>query len=86
MLALEVLDLSHNRISSCTEQPGSLSDLGVLSLLKNKITVLPAYIAQFHSLRISKTDQDPFEYPPMSVVDPKGNLKDQKFMESWSNP
>ena len=28
-------------------------------------------------------DQNPFEYPPMSVMDPNGDLKDQKFMESW---
>ena len=55
----------------------------VFSLSKNKITVLPAYIAQFQSLRILKVDQNPFEYPPMSVMDPKGNLADQKLMESW---
>lgn len=28
-------------------------------------------------------DQNPFEYPPMSVMDPKGDLRDQKIMESW---
>ena len=55
----------------------------VFSLSKNKITLLPAYIAQFQNLRIFKVDQNPFEYPPMSVMDPKGDLKDQKFMESW---
>ncbi|KAF9644472.1 hypothetical protein BDM02DRAFT_3102873 [Thelephora ganbajun] len=83
MPALEVLDLSRNRIRSFPEQPGSLSNLRVFSLSKNKITVLPAYITQFQSLRIFKVDQNPFEYPPMSVMDPKGDLKDQKFMESW---
>ena len=28
-------------------------------------------------------EQNPFEYPPMSVMDPKGDLTDQKLMESW---
>lgn len=28
-------------------------------------------------------DQNPFEYPPMSVMDPKDDLRDQKLMESW---
>ena len=28
-------------------------------------------------------DQNPFEYPPMSVMDPKADLRDQKLMESW---
>lgn len=99
MPALEVLDLSRNRIRSLPEQPGSLSNLRVrwrhrgpyrvlihpqvFSLSRNKIAVLPAYITQFQSLRILKVDQNPFEYPPMSVMDPKGDLKDQKFMESW---
>lgn len=55
----------------------------VFSLSKNKIVVLPAYIAQFQNLRIFKVDQNPFEYPPMSVMDPNGDLKDQTFMESW---
>ena len=55
----------------------------VFSLSKNKITVLPACIAQFQNLRIFKVDQNPFEYPPMSVMDPKGDLRDQRFMESW---
>ena len=50
---------------------------------KNKITVLPAYIAQFQSLRIFKVDQNPFEYPPPSVMNPKGDIRDQKLMESW---
>ena len=55
----------------------------VFSLSRNKIAVLPAYIAEFQNLRIFKVDQNPFEYPPMSVMDPNGDLKDQKFMESW---
>lgn len=55
----------------------------VFSLSKNKITVLPTYISQFQSLRILKVDQNPFEYPPMSVMDPKDDLRDQKLMESW---
>lgn len=100
MPALEVLDLSRNRIRSFPEQPGSLSNLRVclsqgnvvclsnpppqvFSLSKNKITVLPTYITQFHSLRIFKVDQNPFEYPPKSMMDPKGVLTDQKLMESW---
>ena len=28
-------------------------------------------------------DQNPFEHPPVSVMNPKGDLKDPKFMESW---
>lgn len=28
-------------------------------------------------------DQNPFEYPPISVMDPEGDLKDQKVMGSW---
>ena len=28
-------------------------------------------------------DQNPFEYPPISVMDPKGDLREQKSMESW---
>ncbi|KAF9644099.1 hypothetical protein BDM02DRAFT_1230013 [Thelephora ganbajun] len=63
--AFEALDLSRNRTRSFPEQPGSLSNLRVLSLLKNKIAVPP----QFQSLRIFKADQNPFEYPPMSVTD-----------------
>ena len=55
----------------------------VFSLSRNRIAVLPPYIAQFQNLRILKVDQNPFEYPPMSVMDPKGDLRDQKLMESW---
>ena len=50
---------------------------------KNKISVLPIYFTQFRNLRILKVDQNPFEYPPISVMVPKGDLKDQKVMESW---
>ena len=28
-------------------------------------------------------DQNPFEYPPVSVMNPKGDIRDQKLMESW---
>ena len=31
-------------------------------------------------------DQNPFEYPLISVMDPKGDLREQKFMESWIEP
>lgn len=63
MAALEILDLSKNRITAFPEVPGRLSHLKVLSLTNNKIYALPSYLTTFNSLKVFKVDLNPIEWP-----------------------
>jgi Leucine-rich repeat (LRR) protein len=63
MPALEILDLSKNRLSTFPDVPGKLTHLKVLSLTNNKLYTLPAYLVSFHSLKVFKVDANPIEWP-----------------------
>lgn len=63
MPALEILDLSKNRLTTFPDQPGRLSLLKVLSLTNNKIYTLPIYLTKFEALKVFKVDNNPIEWP-----------------------
>jgi Leucine-rich repeat (LRR) protein len=68
MPALEILDLSKNRLTKFPDVPGKLSQLKVLSLTNNKIYTLPAYLVSFNSLKVFKVDSNPIEWPVSRVA------------------
>ena len=63
MPALEILDLSKNRIASFPLVPGRLVNLKVLSLTNNKLYTLPEYMVKFEALKVFKVDNNPIEWP-----------------------
>lgn len=68
MPALEILDLSKNRLTKFPDEPGKISQLKVLSLTNNKIYTLPAYLVSFNSLKVFKVDSNPIEWPVSRVA------------------
>ncbi|KAF7978692.1 hypothetical protein HWV62_44951 [Athelia sp. TMB] len=83
MPSLEILDMSRNKIKRLPSQPGSLAGLRVFCISKNKLTRLPAYMSEFVNLNILKTDHNPIEWPPQSVMEPAENLEDGQAMRVW---
>lgn len=63
MPALEILDLSKNRLASFPDEPGRLIYLKVLSLTNNKLYTLPSYLTRFEALKVFKVDNNPIEWP-----------------------
>jgi hypothetical protein len=41
----------------------------VFSFYKNKVTRLPAYFANFSKLQVLRCDQNPFDWPPRSIIE-----------------
>ncbi|KAI0035943.1 RAM signaling pathway protein-domain-containing protein [Vararia minispora EC-137] len=69
MPSLEILEIGRNKIKRLPSQPGSLSNLRIFSFYKNKITRLPTYFARFNNLEVLRCDQNPFEWPPRSIIE-----------------
>ena len=62
-MALEILDLSKNKITRFPSTPGRLKQLKVLSLTSNRIRLLPSYLTDFNHLKVFKVDLNPIEWP-----------------------
>ncbi|KAF8274940.1 RAM signaling pathway protein-domain-containing protein [Lactarius quietus] len=69
MPSLEILDIGRNKVKKLPSQPGSLLNLRVFSFYKNKITRLPPYLVKFTRLSILRAEQNPWEWPPKSVME-----------------
>lgn len=50
---------------------------------RNKLTRLPLYLSTFRQLNILKTDHNPLEWPPKTVMEPIGGLEDPQTMRNW---
>ncbi|KAI8866034.1 hypothetical protein GQ42DRAFT_110281, partial [Ramicandelaber brevisporus] len=57
---------------------GSLMNLKVLGLSKNRIKRLPQYIADMNNLRILNIDGNPLEYPPSDIAQMPQKLQPQQ--------
>ena len=55
----------------------------VFSFARNKVTRLPAYLAQFHQLEVLQIERNPIEWPPRSVVDSFGDIPDMSNGRVW---
>ncbi|KAI9466287.1 RAM signaling pathway protein-domain-containing protein [Lactarius psammicola] len=80
MHSLEILDIGRNKVKRLPSQPGSL----VFSFHKNKITRLPPYIVKFTRLSILRAEQNPWEWPPKSIMETQSTTKDFiKTVQQW---
>lgn len=78
--ALEILDISRNKIRTLPRDIGNLINLKVLSISKNRIEVLPSYIGHMSELRILKIDHNPVVFPPAEVTSYEGG---EDGMDVW---
>lgn len=62
--ALEILDLSRNRIKILPEDIGRLKALKVLAIGRNRITRLPLSLGDLPRLQLLKFDENPLVFPP----------------------
>ncbi|KAH9180629.1 RAM signaling pathway protein-domain-containing protein [Lactarius sanguifluus] len=84
MPSLEILDIGRNKLRRLPSQPGSLVNLRVFSFYKNKITRLPPYMAKFTRLSILRAEQNPWEWPPKSIMELQSTTKDFiKTVQQW---
>ncbi|KAI0306496.1 RAM signaling pathway protein-domain-containing protein [Multifurca ochricompacta] len=84
MPSLEILDIGRNKIKRLPTQPGSLINLRVFSFYKNKITRLPSYLIKFTRLSIMRAEQNPWEWPPKSLMETQPTTKDFiKTVQHW---
>ncbi|KAI0273711.1 RAM signaling pathway protein-domain-containing protein [Gloeopeniophorella convolvens] len=84
MPSLEILDIGRNKLKRLPTQPGSLVNLRVFSFYKNKITRLPLYLTKFTRLTILRAEQNPWEWPPKSVMETQSTSKDFiKVLQRW---
>lgn len=67
--ALEILDISRNKLRRLPVEPGRLLNLRVLSISNNKLRRLPTYMPQMKHLCILKVDQNPLEWPPPHIAE-----------------
>lgn len=54
-----------------------------MSISRNKIRKLPAYLCNFKSLTVLKADRNPIEWPPKEVMEPADDLEDSDVMHRW---
>ncbi|KAH9005232.1 RAM signaling pathway protein-domain-containing protein [Lactarius hatsudake] len=84
MPSLEILDIGRNKLKRLPSQPGFLVNLRVFSFYKNKITRLPPYMAKFTRLSILRAEQNPWEWPPKSIMELQSTTKDFiKTVQQW---
>lgn len=84
MPSLEILDIGRNKLKKLPSQPGSLVNLRVFSFYKNKITRLPPYMTKFTRLSILRAEQNPWEWPPKSIMEFRSTTKDFiKTVQQW---
>ncbi|KAI0312179.1 RAM signaling pathway protein-domain-containing protein [Amylostereum chailletii] len=81
MPSLEILEIGRNKIKRLPTQPGSLLNLRIFSFYKNKITRLPSYFVQFARLEVLRAEQNPFEWPPKSVVESQPNMNMRDYIQ-----
>ena len=62
--ALEILDLSQNRIRVLPEEIGKLKALKVLAIGRNRISRLPLSLGDLPRLQLLKFDKNPLVFPP----------------------
>ncbi|CAI2184373.1 11671_t:CDS:2 [Funneliformis geosporum] len=75
--AVEILDLSRNKIRKMPDDFGTLMSLKLLKISKNHIRQLPLYISEMKDLQYLKLDNNPIVFPPKSVhTMPKGEEKE----------
>ncbi len=54
-----------------------------MSISRNRIRKLPAYLAKFRGLTVLKADHNPIEWPPSDVVENNEDLEDPEAMGRW---
>ncbi|KAI9446381.1 RAM signaling pathway protein-domain-containing protein [Lactarius indigo] len=78
MSSLEILDIGRNKLNQAA------LPTRVFSFYKNKITRLPPYIAKFTRLSILRAEQNPWEWPPKSIMEVQPTTKDFiKTVQQW---
>ena len=78
--ALEILDISRNKIRTLPKSFGNLVNLKVLSVSKNRIEALPGYIGLMKELRILKIEYNPIVFPPIEIT---ANEAGEEGMDAW---
>jgi Leucine-rich repeat (LRR) protein len=71
--ALEILDLSRNRIKVLPEEIGNLKALKVLAISRNRIQRLPLSLGDLPRLQLLKFDENPLIFPPPEAYALTGN-------------
>ena len=67
LTALEILDISNNRITRLPEDIANLSSLKVLAISRNRIERLPTSLGDISSLRMLKFDKNRLLFPPPEI-------------------
>ena len=68
MPALEILDISRNKIKKLPATPGTLVNLKVFSFAKNRVRRLPNWLGRMPQLKMLKLDHNPLEWPPKEIL------------------
>lgn len=81
--ALEILDLSRNKLLHFPPLPGRLLSLRVLSLSQNRLTALPLYLADFTDLRVFKIDGNPLTFPDAALLRfRQGEVEEREWIDA----
>lgn len=54
-----------------------------MSISRNRIRKLPAYLSKFRALTVLKADHNPIEWPPSEVAQSNEDLEDPEAMGRW---
>jgi len=67
LTALEILDISNNRLQRLPDEISNLSSLKVLAISRNRIERLPTSLGDISSLRMLKFDKNRLVFPPSEI-------------------
>jgi Leucine rich repeat len=68
LAALEILDLSRNKLRALPDEIRQMTSLKVLAIQRNRIERLPTSLGEMNRLTVLKVDENPLVFPPRDVL------------------